>query len=90
MAKVKMQWKAPKDSASKLTKEEQDAIKYKGAWDILRKAYHADGLKGWYIGMQAQIMKAVLSQAIVFTIKEKLTFYTTVMFAILSKNKQLG
>jgi hypothetical protein len=48
MAKVRMQWKAPKDTLKKLTKEQQEQIRYKSAIDILMKVYGTDGLKGWY------------------------------------------
>ncbi len=34
----------------------------KGALWILRKTYEREGFKGWYVGMQAQILKAVLTQ----------------------------
>jgi hypothetical protein len=37
--------------------------------------------------MSAQIMTAVLSQAIVFAIKEKLSFYTIMLFVVLKSKK---
>jgi solute carrier family 25 (peroxisomal adenine nucleotide transporter), member 17 len=78
-----MQWKAPKESLVNLTEKQKQSVQYTSAVDILAKVYRQEGLRGWYNGMSAQIMKAVLSQAIVFTIKEKLTFYTTLMFIVL-------
>jgi hypothetical protein len=71
MAKIRMQWKAPKESLKNLTEEEKHSLKYKSAWDILRKVYVAEGFKGWYSGLGAQISKAVFCQAIIFTLKEK-------------------
>lgn len=37
--------------------------------------------------MSAQIIKAVLCQAIVFAIKEKLAGYTELLFAVVAANK---
>ena len=48
MAKVRMQWKAPKSAISKLTKEQQEQVHYKSAIDILSKVYNEQGLIGWY------------------------------------------
>ncbi|KAJ3305445.1 ADP/ATP carrier protein [Kappamyces sp. JEL0829] len=48
MAKVRMQWKAPKGQTKGLTEKEKQAISYKSAWDILAKIYKAEGLIGWY------------------------------------------
>ncbi|KAF5339286.1 hypothetical protein D9758_013334 [Tetrapyrgos nigripes] len=42
-----------------------------GAIDILRRVLQKEGLVGWYQGMQAQIIKAVLSQALLFMSKEQ-------------------
>ncbi|UZJ51695.1 hypothetical protein CBS101457_001015 [Exobasidium rhododendri] len=40
--------------------------KYKGAFDVLSTIAKEKGLSGWYQGMQAQITKAVLAQALLF------------------------
>lgn len=81
MSKIRMQWKPTKESLQDLSDEHKELIQYTSAWDILGKVYRAEGLKGWYTGMSAQIMKAVLGQAITFTLKDKLSFYTMILFA---------
>ncbi|KAI8908979.1 mitochondrial carrier domain-containing protein, partial [Gorgonomyces haynaldii] len=86
MAKIRMQWKPPKD-ADALSPKTQEALKYKSSIDILKKVYQTDGFKGWYKGMRAQIVKAVFSQAILFVSKEKLTMYTILLFAALKSGK---
>jgi hypothetical protein len=48
MAKVRMQWKAPKETFKNLTQKERELIEYKSAWDILSKVYKTDGFAGWY------------------------------------------
>jgi hypothetical protein len=91
MAKVRMQWKASKESVAKLSQKDREFVEYKSATDILRKVYISEGILGWYNGMTAQILKAVFSQAVVFTIKEKLSLYTIAMLTALKKvheNKQ--
>lgn len=49
--------------------------KYSGAVDVLRQVYADKGFSGWYQGMQAQITKAVFSQALLFGIKDALEVY---------------
>ena len=93
MAKVRMQWKAPKSELAKLTTEQQEQVHYTSAIDILTKIYLEQGILGWYNvteinqGMSAQIIKAVLCQAIVFAIKEKLAGYTELIFALVARKK---
>ncbi|KAJ2994751.1 ADP/ATP carrier protein [Globomyces sp. JEL0801] len=83
MAKIRMQWKPSKKSLEGLTEKQRKALQYTGAVDILKKVYKSDGIKGLYTGMQTQILKAVLSQAIVFTLKEKISFYTVIIFTLM-------
>ncbi|KAF9048584.1 mitochondrial carrier domain-containing protein [Panaeolus papilionaceus] len=45
--------------------------KHVGALDILARVWKREGFVGWYQGMQAQIIKAVLSQALLFMSKEQ-------------------
>ncbi|KAF8623653.1 hypothetical protein AX17_007352 [Amanita inopinata Kibby_2008] len=45
--------------------------KHVGALDILVRVWKREGFTGWYQGMQAQITKAVLSQALLFMSKEQ-------------------
>lgn len=47
MAKVRMQWKPPKDVGT-LSEKEKDAITYKSSWDILQKVLMREGVAGWY------------------------------------------
>ena len=81
MAKVRLQWKPPKVQG--LSEADQESIRYKTTWDVLRKVYKTDGFPGLYTGLSAQILKAVLCQAILFVSKEKLTHYTLTLFSAL-------
>ncbi|TFK40188.1 mitochondrial carrier domain-containing protein [Crucibulum laeve] len=45
--------------------------KHVSAIDILTRVWKREGFVGWYQGMQAQITKAVLSQALLFMSKEQ-------------------
>lgn len=40
--------------------------RYTGAFDVLTRIAKEKGISGWYQGMQAQITKAVLAQALLF------------------------
>ncbi|CAG8497020.1 10945_t:CDS:2 [Paraglomus brasilianum] len=60
-------------------------VRYNGAIDVLKKVWIADGFFGWYKGMQAQITKAVLSQALLFWVKEYTTKYTILLFALFAR-----
>ena len=46
---------------------------YKSAFDVLGRIAREKGIPGWYQGMQAQIMKAVLTQAILFVARDYFT-----------------
>ena len=72
MAKVRLQWKQSEEEKQFLTKDEIAQLKYSGIVDVLQKAYAKAGWQGWYKGMQTQIVKAVLCQAILSMSKEKL------------------
>lgn len=45
--------------------------KHIGAVGILKRVWKREGFLGWYQGMQAQIIKAVLSQGVLFMSKEQ-------------------
>ncbi|CDS08666.1 hypothetical protein LRAMOSA10027 [Lichtheimia ramosa] len=78
MAKVRLQWKP--------SKEIQDKVKpYKGSIDVLTRVLQTEGFFGWYRGMGAQISKAVLSQALLFMMKDIFTNYTIMAYALLLK-----
>ncbi|KAG0149018.1 hypothetical protein CROQUDRAFT_40397 [Cronartium quercuum f. sp. fusiforme G11] len=72
-------------SQSKRSKKKE---RYSGALDVLRKVAAEKGLTGWYQGMQAQITKAVLSQALLFGIKDLLENYTVLLLIFFSKWKK--
>ncbi|KAG4094987.1 peroxisomal carrier protein [Neocallimastix lanati (nom. inval.)] len=77
MAKIKLQWKpAKKENETEEERKERLRKSYNGIADVLKKSYKANGIPGLYQGMQAQILKAVLTQAILFVSKEKLNLYT--------------
>ncbi|KAG0228416.1 ADP/ATP carrier protein [Actinomortierella wolfii] len=80
MAKVRLQWKPSK-------KDAETHKPYKGAIDVLKRVYAKEGFKGWYTGMQAQITKAVISQALLFMVKDQLERYTVLLFALMAKQK---
>ncbi|KAJ3077995.1 ADP/ATP carrier protein, partial [Rhizoclosmatium hyalinum] len=78
MAKVRMQYRSPSmDAAEKgLSDEEKkkrEALRYKSATDVLVKVFQTEGLLGWYRGLEAQLLKAVLCQGILFTTKDAFT-----------------
>lgn len=50
---------------SKIRLQAKDT-RYKGAIDVLTTIAKEKGITGWYQGMQAQITKAVLAQALLF------------------------
>ncbi len=62
MAKTRLQWK-PIGSAEN---------EYKSAVDVILKVLKTDGFFGLYQGLSAQISKAVLAQALLFVLKDKI------------------
>jgi adenine nucleotide transporter 17 len=64
MAKVRLQWK-PKDSSRK-------ELLYKGILDVMQKVYRQEGIPGLFNGIKAQIIKAVMAQALLFMMKDEL------------------
>ncbi|KAF8802485.1 adenine nucleotide transporter [Phlegmacium glaucopus] len=71
MAKVRIQARSAdaEDLANSPSRHQRS--KHVGALDILARIWKRQGLVGWYQGMQAQITKAVLSQALLFMSKEQ-------------------
>lgn len=90
MAKTRLQAKYDGDDADDVDLAAGEAKKaatgakpkrkerYSGAIDCLAQVYKEQGFTGWYQGMQAQIVKAVLSQALLFGIKDALEAYVVV------------
>ncbi|RXK40905.1 hypothetical protein M231_01753 [Tremella mesenterica] len=58
-----------------------------GALAILRHVYKKEGMKGWYRGLGAQILKAVLCQGILFVSKDQFEVYAIMILALLSRLK---
>lgn len=79
MAKVRLQWKPSKTDGQVL---DQDYQPYKSSLDVLKRVYKREGFQGWYKGMQAQISKAVLSQALLFLFKEEINYFIVILMAI--------
>lgn len=82
MAKTRLQAKYSDDedtpapaAGAKSVAAPKKKERYNGAVDVLTQVYKAKGFGGWYQGMQAQITKAVLSQALLFGIKDALEAY---------------
>ncbi|KAF9327801.1 ADP/ATP carrier protein [Podila minutissima] len=81
MAKVRLQWKPSK-------KDAETHKPYTGATDVLKRVMAKEGVSGWYTGMQAQITKAVILQALLFMVKDQLEKYTILLFALLARQKR--
>ncbi|KAJ8326712.1 hypothetical protein QVD99_005502 [Batrachochytrium dendrobatidis] len=84
MAKARLQWKPPKE-VDGLSEKDQEKLRYKSSFDVLRKVYREKGFKGWYTGMRTQIIKAVLCQAILFSSKQRLGIYTLILFSFFNQ-----
>lgn len=99
MAKVRIQTRG---SDARMAKEEglpapphhayhhSGKTKHPGALDLLRGVYKREGFVGWYQGMSAQIIKAVISQALLFMSKDQFEHWALAIMAMLYalKNKQ--
>ncbi|KAE9405205.1 mitochondrial carrier [Gymnopus androsaceus JB14] len=59
--------------------------KHPGALDVLKKVWKREGVVGWYQGMQAQIIKAVLSQALLFMSKEQFEKWTLALIVLIAQ-----
>lgn len=57
--------------------------KHVGALDILARVWRKEGFVGWYQGMNAQITKAVISQALLFLSKEQFEQWTLALILLL-------
>ncbi|KIK92186.1 hypothetical protein PAXRUDRAFT_830202 [Paxillus rubicundulus Ve08.2h10] len=58
-----------------------------GALGLLTRVIRTEGFVGWYQGMSAQIIKAVLSQALLFVSKEQFETWALAMMLMLPKLK---
>ena len=79
---------APAKTGGKAKRKER----YTGALDVLRQLYKEGGIAAWYGGMQMQIIKAVLAQALLFGIKDALEGSVKQALIILSRsvNRPIG
>ncbi|KAK6903555.1 hypothetical protein I203_107060 [Kwoniella mangroviensis CBS 8507] len=57
---------------------------HKHALSLLQSVYREHGLKGWYKGLGAQIVKAVLCQGILFVSKDQFESYTWLLIVFLT------
>ncbi|OBZ86239.1 Peroxisomal adenine nucleotide transporter 1 [Choanephora cucurbitarum] len=81
MAKVRLQWKPSKEMKDKI-------VAYKGSVDVLTRVLKTEGFFGWYKGMSTQITKAVLSQALLFMMKDIFTNYTVLAYALIKASQK--
>ncbi|GAA6042661.1 hypothetical protein JCM8097_008274 [Rhodosporidiobolus ruineniae] len=89
MAKTRLQAGAGDDDEDEDEKHPHVKKKerYSGAVDCLKQVWQEEGFVGWYQGMQAQITKAVLAQALLFGIKDALEAYTILSLVAISKRR---
>ncbi|KAI6108156.1 mitochondrial carrier [Pisolithus sp. B1] len=66
-------------------KHPRGRAKQSGALALLIRVLKTEGVVGWYQGMSAQIIKAVLSQALLFVSKEQFERWALVIFVLSSK-----
>ncbi|PWZ03260.1 mitochondrial carrier [Testicularia cyperi] len=59
--------------------------RYNGAIDCLRQIAAEKGISGWYQGMQAQITKAVLAQALLFFFRDYFEVWTRQILKVAKK-----
>lgn len=88
MAKVRIQARSGSGDEETLPStqtpetEKRKPARHDGAVDLLRKVYRHEGLTGWYQGMSAQITKAVLSQALLFMLKDQFERYALLLIIL--------
>ncbi|PPR02615.1 hypothetical protein CVT24_002186 [Panaeolus cyanescens] len=93
MAKVRIQARSAdvedaKECHAELPKPHKyhhEHSKHVGALDILARVWKREGFVGWYQGMQAQIIKAVLSQALLFMSKEQFEHWALAIMIFLAR-----
>jgi len=65
MAKVRLQWKGSGTG-------QVAASHYKGAIDVIVRTLREEGLSGLFAGFSSQLVKSVLSAALMYMAKEKI------------------
>eukprot|EP00160_Parvularia_atlantis_P003082 Unigene12567_Nuclearia_a/m.38173 Unigene12567_Nuclearia_a/g.38173 ORF Unigene12567_Nuclearia_a/g.38173 Unigene12567_Nuclearia_a/m.38173 type:complete len:314 (-) Unigene12567_Nuclearia_a:48-989(-) len=68
-------------------KDDREELKYKNTFDVLRKVYRSEGLLGWVTGLETQIFKAVLTQAIQLMAKEEIAAATVRLMALVAAHR---
>ncbi|KAJ1974907.1 hypothetical protein H4R34_004539 [Dimargaris verticillata] len=86
MAKVRLQWKPAKGAIGGNTGSHKVEA-YKSAAQILQRVWQLEGFFGWYKGMSAQITKAVLTQAMMLMIKDKIEAYVVFAYLMLKSTR---
>ncbi|TPX34325.1 hypothetical protein SmJEL517_g02985 [Synchytrium microbalum] len=87
ISKIRLQWK-PAPLPANATAEDKamhEKLRYKNTFDVLRKIWEAEGILGWYKGLDSQLWKSVLTQALLFASKDYFERYTLAIFAALSQ-----
>ncbi|KAH7928058.1 mitochondrial carrier [Leucogyrophana mollusca] len=93
MAKVRIQARSPDADAAQdeglLAPTSQASgqprkVKNPGALGLLIRVLRREGISGWYQGMSAQIIKAVLSQALLFVSKEQFEHWALTIMLLFS------
>ncbi|KAJ1674584.1 hypothetical protein EV182_002979 [Spiromyces aspiralis] len=82
MAKVRLQWRPSK----KLLSDHGDAVVYRSTIEVLKKTWGLQGFSGLYQGMRVQIVKAVITQALLLMFKECFNLYIALLFHAIQKS----
>lgn len=90
MAKVRIQARSADAEEAEVKHQElphaheyhHKTFKHPGALEILIRVWRREGFVGWYQGMQAQIIKAVLSQALLFMSKDQFEKYAFALMLV--------
>lgn len=92
MAKVRIQARSGDTDASESDSlpggqngKTKPKAKQAGALDLLLRVLRKEGFVGWYQGMSAQIIKAVLSQALLFVSKEQFEHWALAIMVLFTK-----
>ncbi|KAG2140157.1 mitochondrial carrier domain-containing protein [Suillus clintonianus] len=92
MAKVRIQARTSDADASEseglpggLNGNIKPKAKHAGALGLLLRVLRKEGFVGWYQGMSAQIIKAVLSQALLFVSKEQFEHWALAIMVLFAK-----
>lgn len=93
MAKVRIQARSSDPDAEEVevlpdsSSQSAKSSRRTGALGLLIKVLNTEGFVGWYQGMSAQIIKAVLSQALLFVSKEQFESWALAILLLFSKLK---